>query len=146
MRKRNAGGAHYAFVDGQPHAVDVVVNFMERRPVGWFVVRKLATYGINAKREKPIEFLIERRDAKCVAQDQVCVEGFEVTEVKKNAMPLRNRPVINCLRANQAKKLIGPRTSGCKPLRPVTVNGIVNLPGGSTRGHGGSALVSCCRC
>jgi hypothetical protein len=49
---------------------------------------------------------MERVEGENIAAQQVPVKGFEVSEVKENAVAFGNRPLIEALRADDTKELV----------------------------------------
>jgi hypothetical protein len=49
---------------------------------------------------------MERVEGENIAAQQVPVKGFEVSEIKENAVALGNRPLIEALRTHHAKELV----------------------------------------
>ena len=90
-----------------------------RRPVAGRVGRQLAGVRIDAALKQVVERGMKRRRIQAPACQVVPVESFEVTEIKDNTMPFRNRTVVECLRIQKMKELIGLATRGYKLLMEV---------------------------
>ena len=74
--------------------VVVAIYFFARRPVGWLVGRQAAAYRIDSKGKKLIEGRVKRLQPKGGLCQQILIEGFDVANIKNNAMPLGNRAVV----------------------------------------------------
>src|SRR5262249_38914357 len=59
------------------------------------------------KSKEAIKLRIKRFDAQQPLAQQIPIECFEMTYIKDDAMPLRNRPLIQRAGANNFKELIG---------------------------------------
>ena len=77
-----------------PHAPVIGCDLGEAGPVSGLVSRKPAAHRIDAKGKQPVKLLMARSKAQGMTSDQVPVKCFEVADVENDAVPLRDRPVI----------------------------------------------------
>ena len=83
------------------------MDLRDRGPVGGLVAWQASADGIDAEGKQLVEFFLERIECENISADQVPVKGLEVSEIKENAVPLGNGPLIKALRAHHAKEFIG---------------------------------------
>ena len=62
---------------------------------------------VNAELEELVEGGMKRWNIQRFSRDQVPIEGFQVSEIEDEAMPLRNWPRVNSLGLYQAKNIVG---------------------------------------
>jgi hypothetical protein len=86
--------------------VVVAIYFSSRRPIGWLVGRQATAYRIDSKGKKLIEGRVKRLQPKAALRQQIPIEGFDVTNIKNNAMPLGNRAVVQSIFANDAEYIV----------------------------------------
>jgi hypothetical protein len=89
----------------------IALDFASRRPIRWSIRRQSTIYRINPKRKKMIECSLEGTQTKRAVRQQIPIKSLDMPDVKDNAMPLRDGPVVNSLFANHAKYLVGTRAS-----------------------------------
>ena len=94
-------------IDCLPQPPIVLTHLGDRRPVARLIGRQSAADRINSKRKQTIELWIEGLNPQQPLAQQVPVEGFQMTYIKNDAMPLANRALIERTSANDFKELIG---------------------------------------
>ena len=72
----------------------IEIHFVALRPIRRLVCRQAAADRIDAKRKKLIEERMKRLQAKGALPEQIPIESFDVSDIKNDAMPLGDRPVI----------------------------------------------------
>jgi len=65
-----------------------------RRPIARLIRRQSATNRIDSKCKKLIERRVKAAQAKGPLAQKVPVKGFDVAEIKNNAMPFGNGPFV----------------------------------------------------
>ena len=94
------GGELQNGVDLGAGAAHVGADFGNARPVARVVLRQLAGGGVDAACEQGIEDRVDRGQTQAGGADLVPVEGFEVAQVKDEAMARRDRPLVFGARAH----------------------------------------------
>jgi hypothetical protein len=95
--------AFHGAVQFLAHAPLVPLHFVAPRPIGRRVRRQSAAYRIDAERKQLIEGWVEGPQTKCAVREQIPVERFNVSHVKNDAVPFRDRPVVQCFFSHQAE-------------------------------------------
>src|SRR5579883_2605302 len=91
------------------NAADVALDFLAAGPIGWCIARETAADGIDAEGEELIKGAVKGREAKGAAGEQVPVEGLHMTEIKDDAMALRNGAVVEGFFTDDLEQFIGAR-------------------------------------
>jgi len=87
---------------------NVIPHLRKTRPVLWLIVRQAPVDRVDSERKQSIEFcFVYWRGEKPLAQ-KIPVEGFEVTDIEDDAVPLRNRALIQKLRTHHREHFIRP--------------------------------------
>src|SRR5450432_2994557 len=76
------------------HLPDIFADLSERRPIGRLVSRQSTVYRVNAKCKKMIEFRVKSGPCQETFAYQVPIERFQVSDIKNNPVPLRDRPLV----------------------------------------------------
>ena len=90
-----------------PRAPYVVTHFVDVRPVGRAVLGGLARGRIDPRFEQAIEVGLERRGVEGPACNLVPVEGIQVAEVEDQAMPIRDRPLVERVFRDEFEQRVG---------------------------------------
>src|SRR5580704_2252557 len=93
-------------IECRTNAGTVFMDDIRRRPVTGNVIGQTAADWIDAKSEEAIEVGIKTFEPESAAVKQVPVEGFQMPQIKNDAMTLRDGPVIKGIDTYQAKKRI----------------------------------------
>jgi hypothetical protein len=75
-------------------------------PIGWLIIRQASAHRIYTERKQAIQFRLKRRKIENPLAQQIPVEGFQMSNVKNDAVPLRNGPVVKGLRPDDVEQLI----------------------------------------
>ena len=135
-RKGMFDGAIEFFTDARV----VARYFLARRPVFGLVFRQAATDRIDAEGKESIEGRMEGPQPEGALREQVPVEGFDMAQVKNNAMPLWNGPVVQCLFLDQLEKFVGSRAGFQQAGMKIVTDAD---SGGSECSHGVAPFVRC---
>src|SRR5215469_11086783 len=76
------------------HALVVTLNFLPRGPIFRSVGWQAAANGVDSERKKLIEGSMEGPQAKSALRKKVPVKGFDVAQVKNEAVALGDGPVV----------------------------------------------------
>jgi hypothetical protein len=118
-------GSQNAFdrgIESLPNVAGIVPHFLHRWPIRRLIRRKPAPYRINAEGKEPIKFWMERFQIQKAPAQEIPVKGLEVPQIKDDAMPFWNRPVVQCVASYQIEQLIGPGASFRETLQQFTAN------------------------
>src|SRR4029077_10066548 len=83
----------------------------------------------DSKREKLIKGRMKRLQPERALRQQVPVESFHVSNIKNNAVPLGNRPIVKRIFPHDAKHLVGARAR-------VYQSGVKAMPDADSTGCG----------
>ena len=83
------------------YAQIVVLDLGRTGPVRGLVAGELAGRRVDAESEEPVELRMERRNVERITRDQVPVEGFDVPQVKDDAMAFGDRPFVEGVRMDE---------------------------------------------
>jgi len=86
----------------------VALDFRASRPILGCVCGQTAADGVDTEGKKLIEGGMKGPQTEGAPRKQVPVKGFEVADIKYDAMPLGDRPVVQCFFANDSEQFIGP--------------------------------------
>src|SRR5215472_1430203 len=86
----------------------VALDFRAGRPILGCVCGQAAADGVDTEGKKLIEGGMKGPQTEGAPRKQVPVKGFDVADVKYDAMPLGDGPVVQCFFANDAEQFIGP--------------------------------------
>src|ERR1700682_2556233 len=75
-------------------------------PIRRLICRKGAVNRINAKGEKLVEALVERRQAESTRGQQIPIESFQMPHIKNDPVSLGYWSIIQSVRANGAKQFV----------------------------------------
>jgi hypothetical protein len=95
-----------ARVDLFPETLVVSLNFWQRRPVFGAIGRERCSYRVDPEGEEPVEVRMERRHAAYGLAQQISFEGFQVPQVKNNAVAVWDRPFVERIAAHDAEQTI----------------------------------------
>ena len=85
----------------------VTLDFRVSRPILGHVCGQTPADRIDTEGKKLIEGGMKGAQTEGAQRKQVPVKGFEVADVEYDAMPLGDRPVVQCFSANHAEQFIG---------------------------------------
>ena len=71
---------------------------------------KLAGRRIDAEGEQAVEFRLEGAQVECIPADQVPIEGFQMAEIKDDAMAFRDGALIERVGTDEPEQFVGPLT------------------------------------
>src|SRR5215470_20016506 len=95
-----------ALVEALADAAAVVFDARDGRPIAGDVGRQATVNGIDAERKKLVESRFRGFEAERFAKE-IPVEGFQVPEIKDQAVPLRDRAEVEGVRREKLEKGVG---------------------------------------
>jgi hypothetical protein len=84
----------------------VSMHFGDTGPSRGRIIRQLAGRRIDPEREQPVKFGMESTLSEPIPCDQIPVEGFHVSQVEDDSMPLRDAAIVEGIRAHQLKETV----------------------------------------
>src|SRR5262249_29188805 len=117
----------------------VTLHLGKLGPVCRSILGQPAVDRIDAERKKLVELPLEGLQAKCAFSEQVPIKGFDVADVKNDAVPFRNRTVIHSFVANNAKHFVSTRTR----FKYTGMDVVAYAGGAGKSSHGGRPFFGC---
>src|SRR5581483_3602984 len=102
---------------------DIVAHLIHGRPISGLVGGQATPDGINAESEQPVKLRINWVGAQQPIAEKVPVKGFEMTEIKDDAMSFRNRALIQEVGAHDIEKFIGAEASIRQAIEEFVADG-----------------------
>ena len=93
------------------NAADIIAHRFHRWPVRRSVRRQASIHGIDAKGKQMVELGVEGLQIQNAFAKQVPIEGFEVTNIEDDPVPLGNRAIVERFGLYQAEELVGEGAS-----------------------------------
>src|SRR6202162_2754226 len=87
----------------------VLLDFLARRPVSGLIRRQAAAHRVDAKRKEVIKGRMKRLQPERALRQQVPIESFHVSNIKNNAMPFGDWPVVERLFPHHSEYFVGAR-------------------------------------
>src|ERR1700685_2716880 len=85
----------------------VRIDLFALRPVRRLIARQSSADWVDSKRKQLIECLVKRLQPERPLRQQIPVERFDVPNVKNDAMPLRDRTVVQRLFTHDLEQVVG---------------------------------------
>src|SRR6266446_6684490 len=94
-------------VDQVAESLHVVADFVKRWPITGLIGGKATVHRIDSKREKLVERRCARFHGKQLGAKNVPVEGFQMANVKNDAIAFGDRPFVERIFANNLEEAVG---------------------------------------
>jgi hypothetical protein len=112
--------ARELFVESRPGSVHITVHMIERRPISGNVSGQASVDRIDAEGEQPIQFGLRTLQSEDAIPEQIPVERFEVSDIKNDAVALRDRPLVEEVVTNNAEERVALAASLEQAVRELT--------------------------
>ncbi len=89
-----------------PQSPVVTIDLCSLWPIAWRVARQSAAHRIDPECKKVIERPLHERQPERALRQQVPIKCFNVSQVKNDAVPFWNGPVVNSFVEHNAKQII----------------------------------------
>ena len=90
------------------HPLNVPVRHRQHRPVGWLVGWQTAADRVNAEGKEPVKIRARASPVQQPCIEEVPIKGFQMPNVEDNPVPFVDRTIVEGIRTDQIKELVGP--------------------------------------
>jgi hypothetical protein len=93
------------------------VHTIKRRPIGGNIGGQSSADRIDAEGKEPVQLGLHTLQTEDTIPEQIPIERFEVSDIKDNAVALRDRPLVEEIIADHIKELVALAASPEETVR-----------------------------